>query len=157
MNDPSLQTTSGVVGDIFAHRFVLRTDNGAILADLGPKGAAMIDLKAGDYVTVEGEQKPSELTVRRLKRGSESFALPHGEKHRHESDDADPAIAKRAAAEAGLRLVGEPRRKPKHFEVLGRDENGKLVELHVDLDGQVRKRRAADLNESQSSGVPASA
>jgi hypothetical protein len=37
----------------------------------------------------------------------------------------------------------EPRRKPKHFEICGKDAAGDLVELHVDLRGALRKTRLA--------------
>ena len=40
--------------------------------------------------------------------------------------------------------MGEPRRKPKHFEILGRDAAGDLVELHVELEGTLRKTRPVD-------------
>jgi hypothetical protein len=53
-------TLSGQVTDIFAHRFVVNTANGKILADLGPKGAEQVALKEGDRVELAGDMKPSE-------------------------------------------------------------------------------------------------
>jgi hypothetical protein len=51
---------SGEETDIFAHRFVVKTATGKILADLGPKGAEHVVLKDGDDVKISGEMKQSE-------------------------------------------------------------------------------------------------
>jgi hypothetical protein len=51
-------------------------------------------------------------------------------------------VAALKTAEAnGFAVVGKPRRKPKHFEVLGRDAAGDMVELHIELDGALRKTK----------------
>ncbi len=39
----------------------------------------------------------------------------------------------------------EPRRRPKHFEVLARQGGGPWTELHVDFAGTVYKRKPADV------------
>ncbi len=140
---------AGSVRDIFAHRFVLRTEAGAILADLGPEGAADVGLAVGDEIEIEGERKPSEIKVSRLSRGGRNFDLAkpkHGKGGTHDDseDPADPAAALRATREAGLTPIGEPRRKHRHFEVLARDASGRLVELHVDLDGREMKRKLVE-------------
>lgn len=76
--DPKPTTLSGEITDIFAHRFVIRTDAGKVLADLGPKGAETAKLKLGERVEVTGEMKPSELKVGRLARaGQEPIAIDH--------------------------------------------------------------------------------
>ena len=146
-------TLSGTVADIFAHRFTLKTESGTVLADLGPKGADAVKLAPGDAVSVTGEQKPSEIKVHSLTRKGATIAIPHGDKkdgkpdHRdHDHEPADPKLARAAAETAGLRPVGEPRRKPKHFEVLARDAKGAHHELHVALDGTLRQQKpvAAD-------------
>ena len=41
-------------------------------------------------------------------------------------------------------MIAEPRRKPKHFEILGRDAAGGYVELHIELAGALRKTRPLD-------------
>jgi hypothetical protein len=48
-----------------------------------------------------------------------------------------------AANKAGFKVLGEPRRKPKHFEVLG-VKQGEAVELHIELDGHIRKSKSVD-------------
>jgi hypothetical protein len=48
---------------IFGHRFVIKTEQGDMLADITPKGLEQIALRLNDTVTVEGEMKPSELKV----------------------------------------------------------------------------------------------
>jgi hypothetical protein len=57
------RSLSGQVTDIFAHRFLVRTDKGKVLADLGPKGAGKAPLREGDQVDLIGDMKPSELKV----------------------------------------------------------------------------------------------
>jgi hypothetical protein len=66
---------------------------------------------------------------------------PHHNHHQHEErTPADPAIVLKVARDVGYEPLGEPRRKSKHFEVLGR-RDGAFVELHVELDGRIRKTR----------------
>ena len=132
------QTVSGTVTHIFAHRFVVETGKGPVLADLTPYGSEQITLELGNQVTLEGEMKPSELKVLRLTRNGRTVQVEHKKKDGHHHPNADPEVAHESARTAGFEPLGEPRRKPKHFEVLGR-RNGKLSELHIELDGRVRK------------------
>jgi hypothetical protein len=136
---------SGEVTDIFAHRFVVKTEKGKVLADLGPKGVEQVPLKMGDRVELVGEMKPSELKVHSIaKNGARPVLVEHpGKPHRppHEMDEADPKPALKTAEANGFTVLGSPRRKPKHFEVLGRDSAGDMVELHIELDGALRKTR----------------
>jgi hypothetical protein len=145
-----ITTIIGVVADVFGHRFVIATKSGKVLADLGPKGAELIALREGDEVTLAGEMKPTELKVSTITRkGEAAIAVEHKKKpheqdpapHRKHDAEADPAIALKAARDAGYAVVGSPRRKPQHFEVLGRNARGGFVELHIEFDGDVRKRR----------------
>jgi hypothetical protein len=137
------KTLSGEVTDIFAHRFVVKTANGKVLADLGPKGADQVPLKEGDRVNLIGNMKPSELKVHSIARnGARPVGIEHPKKpHPHEHDEADPGPALKTAEANGFTVLGKPRRKPKHFEILGRDLAGDVVELHVELDGSLRKTR----------------
>jgi hypothetical protein len=41
----------------------------------------------------------------------------------------------------GFTVIGKPRRKPKHFEILGRDAVNDMIELHIELEGVLRKTR----------------
>jgi hypothetical protein len=138
---------SGKILHVFAHRFVVETAKGAILADVTPKGIEKLALHVGDAVSLEGEMKPSELKVTRLTRGGKTVEVEHKKKphhddhhHDHHHEPADPAIVLKAARKAGYEPVGTPRRKPKHFEVLGR-RDGAFVELHIELDGHIRKTK----------------
>ena len=145
MSHDALTTITGEVTDIFAHRFVIKTPTGKILADLGRKGAERVDLKAGDLVTVAGERKPSELKVSEItKLGGQKIDIEHKKKkphdHKHEPD-ADPKLAIRAARDAGFVIIGEPKRRPKHFEVLGRKAKSGFAELHVEFDGKLRNAK----------------
>lgn len=134
-----IKTIDGEVTDVFAHRFVVATEDGKVLADLGRKGAERVTLEVGDEVEVAGEAKPSELKVFKITRkGFEPVDIGHRpEKDKHEGD-ADPAVALRAVEANGFTVVGEPRRRPEHFEVMGRDGAGDMVEFHVEFDGTVR-------------------
>jgi hypothetical protein len=139
------RSLSGQVTDIFAHRFVVKTEKGKVLADLGPKGGELVALREGDRVELIGEMKPSELKVHSIARnGARPVLVEHpGKPHRppHELEDVDPEPALKTAEANGFRVLGKPRRKPKHFEVLGRDSAGDMVELHIELDGPLRKTR----------------
>ncbi len=153
MPDHILITLSGEVTDIFAHRFVVSTDTGKILADLGPKGLEQVMLREGDKVTLSGEMKPSELKVHTIQKASGPKIVlehkkphPHHDHHHphhppHEHEEADPKQALKTAAANGFAIVGNPRRKPKHFEILGKDSAGEFVELHIELGGALRKTR----------------
>lgn len=138
-------SVSGKILHLFAHRVVVETMTGAILADVTPEGIGQIALHVGDTVTLEGEMKPSELKVARLTLGARSVQIAHRKKpHRgnHGHAPADAEIALNSARAAGYEPVGAPRRKPKHFEVLGRRRDT-LTELHIELDGNIRKFKPA--------------
>jgi hypothetical protein len=139
------RSLAGQVTDVFAHRFVVKTANAKVLVDLGPKGAERISLKEGDRVELAGDMKPSELKVHSIaKNGAPPVHVEHVPKphpHPHEFEDADPKPALKTAEANGFTVLGKPRRKPKHFEILGRDPAGDMVELHIELDGSLRKTR----------------
>jgi hypothetical protein len=137
-------TITGTVTHIFGHRFVIKTRHGDVLADLTPKGREQIVLRLDDDVILKGEMKPSELKVVRLTRAGRTVVIehkpkPHHDHHHHDHHPhADPSIVLAAAHAAGFEVLGSPRRKPKHFEVLGRRRD-QLRELHIELDGHIRK------------------
>ena len=146
-------TVSGKITHLFGHRFVVKTAKGHVLADLTPHGEDQIALRVDDVVTLEGEMKPTELKVSRLIRGRKTVEIEHKKKHHdhHHHDHhhydhhehADPAVAITAAKAAGFKVLGSPRRKPKHFEVLAQ-QRGKFSELHIELDGHIRKSKPVD-------------
>ena len=132
----------GTIGDVFAHRFVLEKPTGNLLADLAPKGAEVFPLHKGDRVHIEGEKKPSEIKVRTITlEGGKPVAIDHPGKHDDKHSPVDPRIAVDAAKKAGFEVIGEPHRKPKHFEVRARDSKGRQVELHIELSGHIRKEK----------------
>lgn len=47
MGHSHLITITGEVTDVFAHRFVVQTASGPVLADVGPKGAERLRLERG--------------------------------------------------------------------------------------------------------------
>ena len=132
----------GTVTHVFAHRFVMKTGDGHLLADLTRHGHDRVALRVGDNVEIEGEKKPSEIKVSKITHGEKTITIDHSDKRhgprRHE--EVDPKIALRAARDVGFEPIGEPHRKPKHFEVLGR-RGEKLTELHIELDGHIRKQK----------------
>jgi hypothetical protein len=141
------KTATGKVTHLFGHRFVLKTAQGDILADLTPHGLDQIALRLKDEITIEGEMKPSELKVERLTRDGTTIWIehhhPHHDHHERHHPPADPSVAVAAARDAGFDVLGAPRRKPKHFEVLGKKNSG-IAELHVELDGHIRKSKPVE-------------
>ena len=141
---------SGVVQHTFAHRFTLEADGTTHLADLGPKGLDAFPLQAGLAVTLEGERRPSEIKVTRIAAEGRAAVDIHHKKpnhapgHRHEDAPADASTVLDALKREGWTAAGEPRQKPKHFEILGRRAGGAWTELHVGFDGSIRKEKAAD-------------
>jgi hypothetical protein len=132
---------SGKITHIFAHRFVVQTPRGAVLADVTPHGMEIVKLRIGAAVELEGEMKPSELKVVRFTCDGASIEIEHKKKHDHDLHEAaDPEVAVGAVRAAGFEPTGVPRRKPKHFEIQGR-RNGQDYELHVELGGRIRKAR----------------
>jgi hypothetical protein len=137
------RSLSGQVTDIFAHRFVVKTKEGKVLADLGPKGAERVPLREGDRVDLIGDMKRSELKVHSIARnGARPVLVEHpGKPHPPHELEADPKPALKTVEANGFTVLGKPRRKPKHYEILGRDSAGDMVELHIELDGALRKTR----------------
>ncbi|RYE31915.1 MAG: hypothetical protein EOP23_14420 [Hyphomicrobiales bacterium] len=130
----------GTVRDLFAHRFTLETDQGLLLVDLTPEGLDLIRLSSGDSIEISGERNPSEIKVRRLMRGETTIDValkPKPGKHRAPDAEADPDSAIHAVRQAGFEPNGEPRRKPKHFEI-DAAKDGKHFEVHVTFAGEVR-------------------
>ncbi len=148
----------GTIADVFTHRFTIeRGDGSRVLADLGPEGAKTFTLSPGLAIVAFGEMKPSELKVERIARkGAAPVEITHKPKHdaKHDAkhdgkhEPADPGVARRAVEVVGLHPIGEPRRKPKHFEVLARKGRG-FVECHVELDGHIRKEKPVDAQDDK--------
>ncbi|MDO9441826.1 MAG: hypothetical protein Q7T73_13140, partial [Beijerinckiaceae bacterium] len=63
-------------------------------------------------------------------------------------EPADPKIVVKAVKAEGFKILGLPRRKPKHFEVLGL-KKGKYSELHVELDGNIYKDKPVAKNDDK--------
>ena len=137
---------TGTIEHVFAHRFVLRTSDGVRLADLTPKGAELVRLRAGDEITIEGEMKPSEVKVRRVIQNGKATEIHHPDRqhgpghHESKHHGHDPAAVLKSIRSSGYEVIGTPRGKPKHFEVLAK-RDGDLLELHVELDGHIRKKK----------------
>ncbi len=140
----------GTIADVFAHRFTIeRGDGSRVLADLGPEGAKTFTLSPGLAIVAFGEMKPSELKVERITRhGAAPVEITHKPKHDAKHELADPRVARRAVEVVGLHPIGQPRRKPKHFEVLARKGRG-FVECHVELDGHIRKEKPVDAQDDK--------
>jgi hypothetical protein len=145
---PDHQTISitGKITHVFGHRFVVETSQGSVLADLTPKGAEQHAVRVGEVVTLSGEMKPSELKVSHLTAGKTTITIEHENKPHEDHSHAEPAIAMKAARDAGFEPLGQPRRKPKHFEVLSRRDR-QLTELHVELDGRIRKMKPVEVSD----------
>jgi hypothetical protein len=143
-HDEPIVTIKGTILDVFAHRFVVETAKGKILADLGKHTLEKIAIKAEDEVELTGEQKPSELKIHKMILNGKPVALEPKDKDHHKHEEmksVDPEIAVHAAKKEHVTVIGKPHRKPQHFEVLGKNPQGELVELHIELDGKLRKSK----------------
>lgn len=141
---------TGTIEHVFAHRFTLEADGKTHLADLTPKGLEAFPLSEGLRVSLEGERRPSKIKVTRIAAdGREPVLIEHKKPnhapgHKHADVPADPARVLGAVKAEGWAHDQEPRRKPKHFEVLARQAGGPWTELHVDFAGTIYKRKPAD-------------
>lgn len=140
------KTVEGEITAVFAHRFVVQTGSNSVLADLGPKLASKANPKIGDKVKVTGEQTPSELKVATFERGDQTFKADEHEGGQKDDNQApvNPKAALDAVAAKGHKVVAEPHRKPKHFEILGKADDGSHHEHHVGFDGDIRKSKDGD-------------
>ncbi|NEU13268.1 nucleotidyltransferase family protein [Methylobacterium sp. BTF04] len=139
------QQAHGTIWAVFGHRLAIEGATGKHLADLGPKGAKGLSLKVGDTITVAGEAKPSEIKVATLTfSDGTTHTIVWDKPHAAEMPPADPERARDALRQAGYRIEGEPKRKPKHFELQGIRDGGRF-EVHVALDGTIRKAKALDV------------
>jgi hypothetical protein len=131
----------GTIRDVFGHRFVLATDDGPILADVGPRPPEKIKLKVGAKVNITGRQTPSEIKVRLFQSGRRKMiALHRPEKDHPSNEDLDLEAAANVALEAGYVIQGEPIRKSKHVE-LEAIRGSRRYELHIMPNGDIRKEK----------------
>ena len=141
---------SGTIKHVFVHRFTVESEGKTHLADLGPKGAEAFSLSSGLAVSLEGERRPSEVKVTRIEaEGRAPVVIEHNKPnhapgHKHPDIPADLDAVLSAARRAGWAPEGEPRQKPKHFEVLARKKGEEPMELHIDFAGTIYKQKPAD-------------
>jgi hypothetical protein len=138
--DPKkLHSHNGTVRDVFGHRFVLSTDDGPVLADIGSHAPEGVRLKLGEKVKISGEKTSCEIKVRLFQGGSgDAIKIPSRHKKHAGEDDGDPTLAVNVALDAGYTVVGEAKHKPGHFE-LKATRDGHNYELHIMLNGDIRK------------------
>lgn len=130
---------TGTIWGIFAHRFAIETPDGKLLADVGPHHGERLPLTEGDRITVRGDRKPSEIKADLVITADgirHRIERPKKPDHDHHAP-ADPAVALQSVRNDGYAVVGEPRRKPKHWEIPARRDE-RAYELHVELDGRIR-------------------
>jgi len=131
----------GTVRDVFGHRFVLTTDDGPILADVGLHHPESIKLKVGAKVNIAGRQTPGEIEVRLFQSGrGKTIALHKHQKNNSSDEESELEAAANVALDAGYIVVGEPIRKSKHFE-LKTFRGGRRYELHIMPNGDIRKEK----------------
>ena len=147
MPNQKIVALTGTVQHVFAHRFTVEANGTVHLADLTPKGVENFPLSIGLPVTLEGERRPSEIKVTKItSAGREPIRIEHKKPQHQPKPDhtADPATALASVGSAGWTVKGEPRRKPKHVEILARKGDGAWTELHVDYAGSVTKTKDAN-------------
>jgi hypothetical protein len=152
MPDHQTVCVTGKITHVFGHRFVVETGQGAVLADLTPHGTEQHAVRVGEVVSLSGEMKPSELKVSLLTAGNTTITIEHKKKPHDHRAHGKPGDAMKAARDAGFEPLGQPRRKPKHFEVLAR-RNRQLTELHIELNGNIRKMKPVENSDPKWSEV----
>ena len=141
---------SGTIGDVFAHRFSLKTAEGAKLIDLGPGGERDLELEAGQKVAIRVEEKLSEVKAneiriaagewRPVQAGGKPAASGSTSSDAKSNDRDDTAswmteeTVRRQLDEAGYTGHGDLVRKPKHVEVEA-EKDGKRHTVHIHKDG----------------------
>jgi len=128
---------AGKITEVFAHRFVVQTTAGKVLADIGPKAAKTIRLEANVAVRIEGERKASEIKVSRIAIGDGEMQKTHhgGPKHdKHHGKPFGPLEASAMARHENYEVVGDLRPHKKHFEATA-TKNGRTFNLHIHRDG----------------------
>jgi hypothetical protein len=141
---------SGTVTAVFAHRVVVESRDGQFLANIGSEAVGRIGLRRGDKVTLKGKRKPSEVKVTEIEKGAgKRIRIEHKKRHGHDEprDYRDPCDAIAAVTREGFEVLGEPRRKPKHFQILGRSANGDFAKFQVGFGGAIRKHKPADIHQ----------
>lgn len=159
-------TIEGRVTDVFGNKFVLEDQSGRTLVETGPAWHRSIEVRPGEKVKVIGRpdeggfdafriirEDGQEIVVRSPqgpppwagKGRGEAKGRHHGDIgahiERHGPQRFTAADIEGRLKERGYSLRGEGERKPKHVEYTAENSRGELVELHVDLDGEVYKER----------------
>jgi hypothetical protein len=61
---------SGKVTTVFAHRFVIESSDGQLLANIGSEAVGRSGLRRGDKVTLKGKRKRFEIKVTEIEKGA---------------------------------------------------------------------------------------
>jgi hypothetical protein len=131
----------GMVRDVFGHRFVLTTDDGPVLANIGLHHPGSIKLKVGAKVKIAGRQSPGEIKVRLFQSGrGKTITLHKLRKNNSPKEESELEAAANVALDAGYIVVGEPIRKSKHFE-LKTIRGDRSYELHIMPNGDIRREK----------------
>jgi hypothetical protein len=131
----------GTIRDVFGHRFVLATDGGSILANIGAHAPKNLKLKTGAKVSIAGRQMPTEIKVRLLQNGKGAMIAVRKHRANHRRNrEKDIESAARAALDAGYMVEGDPKRRSNHFE-LKTIRDGRRYKLYIMPNGDIRKER----------------
>ena len=130
---------TGTIWGVFAHRFALETPEGKVLADIGPHHGEHLLLVEGERVTVRGDRKPSEIKAELVVTADGTHhRIERPKKPEHDAHaPADPEVALQSVRADGYAAAGEPKRKPKHWEIRA-TRGERAYELHVELNGRIR-------------------
>lgn len=144
-------TISGTVTDTFGSRFVIQTETGKVLVDLGSKGTEKVAVKRGDKIQIEGDREDDQLRARRVtmsdgkafvidKRGRSWTEWLLG-KSPQPATTFSAAQATKVATDKGYQVSGEPVAKKKHYALMA-TKDGKSYELDIHVDGRIDEKAA---------------
>lgn len=149
MNAPFLNnesvTIDGTVKEIFGNKFIIEDAAGRKLIETGPRGQDIARVAVGDRVKVEGRTREGfthagAITLangQRVVLGGPGFGPAGG------PDAAfNQSVVLDAATKAGFRDPRIQDVKKHHAEVVATDSTGKSWELHVEFNGDIRKRES---------------
>lgn len=132
---PAEPAVTGRVVEVFANRLILELGNERVLAEPAD-AAAVLTVRPGDAVRVEGERHGPILRWRKVMLDAPSAPFPQGQRLGSASGNSDADLLQ-AIERLGLKAIDPPLRKRHHIEVLAQTAEGRKLYVSFDRDGRL--------------------